>query len=150
MKYFSRATECKCQWTRLWISVDVATAAAHGTMFTLSRDQLAAAAPWPHIGHHNAQWASNSGNLNWQQQWRGRGEAGRLGGTVPGDTTAWREVLALATHWHRCTHTILSFNCLESWAGERWFLAIKRLCVFCIYLFMPDALFEMYRVCYFF
>ena len=66
------------------ISVDVATAAAHGTMFTLSRDQLAASAPWPHIGHHNAQWASNSGNLNWQQQWRGRGEAGRLGGTVPG------------------------------------------------------------------
>ena len=94
------------------ISVDVATAAAHGTMFTLSRDQLAASAPWPHIGHHNAQWASNSGNLNWQQQWRGRGEAGRLGGTVPGDTTAWREVLALATHWHR--YTILSFNCLES------------------------------------
>ena len=42
----------------------------------------------PLSSHWSPQWASNSGSLNWQQLWRGSGEAGRLGGTGDGDTMA--------------------------------------------------------------
>ena len=56
---FARIIECKCQRTVLIkdeiLEWNVVTVAAHGTgtMFTLCRDQLAAAVLCPHIGHHN-------------------------------------------------------------------------------------------------